>query len=58
MPTREHTVGLVFECIDVYYNRKRPHLILGYLSPEAFESRKLLSQVSGSWGQDYATGMS
>jgi len=40
MPTREHTKGLVFEYIDVYYNRKRLHSKLGYLSPEAFEAKK------------------
>lgn len=31
MPTREHTKGLVFEYIDVYYNRKRLHSKPGYL---------------------------
>ena len=30
----------VFELIEVYYNRKRLHSRLGYLSPEAFEAKK------------------
>jgi transposase InsO family protein len=29
----------VFEWIEVFYNRKRRHSSLGYLSPEAFEAR-------------------
>jgi transposase InsO family protein len=29
----------MFEYIDIYYNRKRLHSGLGYLSPEAFEQR-------------------
>jgi transposase InsO family protein len=44
MPTREHTKGLVFEYIDVYYNRKRLHSKLGYLCPETFEAKKAASQ--------------
>ncbi|WP_152976321.1 IS3 family transposase [Methyloglobulus morosus] len=31
----------VFEYIEVYYNRKRLHSKLGYLSPEAFEAKKV-----------------
>jgi putative transposase len=31
----------VFEYIEVYYNRKRLHSGLGYLSPEAFEAKKV-----------------
>jgi putative transposase len=31
----------VFEYIEVYYNRKRLHSKLGYLSPDAFEARKV-----------------
>jgi putative transposase len=31
----------VFEYIEVYYNRKRLHSKLGYLSPEAFETKKV-----------------
>lgn len=28
----------VFEYIEVFYNRKRRHSLLGYVSPEAFEA--------------------
>jgi transposase InsO family protein len=31
----------VFEYIEVYYNRKRLHSKLGYLSPDAFEAKKV-----------------
>jgi putative transposase len=31
----------VFEYIEVYYNRKQLHTKLGYLSPEAFETKKV-----------------
>ncbi|WP_268768287.1 IS3 family transposase [Methyloglobulus morosus] len=27
--------------VEVYYNRKRLHSKLGYLSPEAFEAKKV-----------------
>jgi transposase InsO family protein len=39
--TRAQAKAHVFEYIDVYYNRKRLHSKLGYLSPEAFEARKV-----------------
>jgi putative transposase len=32
--TREMARAQVFEYIEVYYNRKRLHSTLGYLSPE------------------------
>ena len=31
----------VFEYIEVHYNRKQLHSKLGYLSPEAFEAKKV-----------------
>ena len=37
--TRQAAKDHVFEYIEVYYNRKRLHSRLGYLSPEAFELR-------------------
>ena len=38
--TREAAKAQVFEYIEVYYNRKRLHSTLGYLSPETFEARQ------------------
>jgi transposase InsO family protein len=37
--TRQDAKKPVFEYIEIYYNRKRLHSSLGYLSPEAFEQR-------------------
>ncbi len=37
--TRQEAKNQVFEYIEIYYNRKRLHSGLGYLSPEAFEQR-------------------
>ena len=39
--TRETAKAQVFEYIEVYYNRKRLHSTIGYLSPEAFEARQV-----------------
>jgi transposase InsO family protein len=36
--TREEARQSIFEYIEVFYNRKRLHSSLGYLSPEAFEA--------------------
>lgn len=36
--TREQARGSIFEYIEVFYNRKRLHSSLGYLSPESFEA--------------------
>jgi transposase InsO family protein len=36
--TREQARASIFEYIEVFYNRKRLHSSLGYLSPEAFEA--------------------
>jgi len=38
--TRDAAKAHVFEYIEVYYNRKRLHSRLGYLSPETYEARK------------------
>jgi transposase InsO family protein len=37
--TRDQARQSIFEYIEVFYNRKRLHSSLGYLSPEAFEAR-------------------
>jgi putative transposase len=39
--TRLEAKRQVFEYIEVYYNRKRLHSKLGYLSPDAFEAKKV-----------------
>lgn len=36
--THEQARASIFEYIEVFYNRKRLHSALGYLSPEAFEA--------------------
>lgn len=39
--TRQAAKEQVFEYIEVYYNRRRLHSRLGYLSPEEFEARNV-----------------
>ena len=39
--TREDAKKQVFEYIDVYYNRKRLHSTLGYVSPVSFEEQQV-----------------
>jgi putative transposase len=51
--TRSDAKYQVFEYFEVYYNRKRLHSKLGYMSPEAFEAKKSLSIVSVKSGQDH-----
>ncbi|NOJ93310.1 IS3 family transposase [Corallococcus coralloides] len=42
-PTRESAKAALFDFIEVFYNRKRRHSTLGYVSPVEFE--KAASQV-------------
>ncbi len=44
--TREQARSAVFEWIEVWYNRKRRHSTLGYLSPEAFERKHQQEQAA------------
>ncbi len=50
--TRTQMRQAVFEYIDVDYNRTRRHSALGYLSPENFELKIVLSKVSTITGSD------
>ena len=36
---REQARAAVFEWIEVWYNRKRRHSALGYVSPEQYENQ-------------------
>ncbi len=38
--TRKEAKIAIFEYIEVFYNRKRKHSSLGYLSPFEFEKRR------------------
>ncbi|MEW6048272.1 MAG: IS3 family transposase, partial [Bacillota bacterium] len=38
-PTRQLLKTAVFEYIEAFYNRRRRHPALGYLSPDEFERR-------------------
>lgn len=38
LPTRDRARAVVFDYIEVFYNRQRRHSALGYLSPEQFEA--------------------
>lgn len=40
LPTRAHARRVIFEWIEVFYNRVRRHSSLGYLSPAEYERRR------------------
>jgi transposase InsO family protein len=39
-PSRQEARNAIFQYIEIFYNRKRMHSTLEYLSPEAFEARR------------------
>src|SRR3989338_7752239 len=41
--TREEAKARIFEYVEMYYNRKRAHSTLGYLSPFEYEKSFVLS---------------
>jgi len=41
-PTRDAARQALFEYIEVFYNRKRRHSSLGYMSPVHFEENRRL----------------
>jgi len=46
--TREEAKADIFEYIEVFYNRKRRHSSLGYLSPAEFEARQAAGMMSNA----------
>jgi putative transposase len=47
--TREEAKRSLFEYIEVFYNRRRLHSTLGYLSPVQYEESRKLPQVSAHY---------
>jgi transposase InsO family protein len=44
--TRHEARASLFDYIEVWYNRRRRHSSLGYLSPEAFEHQYLCDNIT------------
>jgi transposase InsO family protein len=44
--TREQAQAILFEYIEVFYNRKRRHSSLGYLSPWEYERAALPAKLA------------
>jgi hypothetical protein len=40
--TKEQAAAEIFEFIEIYYNRKRLHSALAYLSPLEYKSKKII----------------
>ena len=45
-PTIKSARGAIAEYIEVFYNRKRKHSTLGYLSPVEFENKSIIKNVA------------
>lgn len=43
--TREEARSVIFEYIEVFYNKKRLHSTLGYLSPQQYEMKTITNQT-------------
>jgi putative transposase len=46
--TREQARAVLFEWIEVFYNRQRLHSTLGYLTPQQYEEQRKLPQPSAN----------
>jgi putative transposase len=46
--TRKEAETVIFEYIEVFYNRKRKHSSLGYLSPVDYEKRGMVVESTMS----------
>lgn len=46
-PTREDAKADIFEYIEAFYNRKRLHSTLGYVSPQTYLQNWISSQHGG-----------
>jgi putative transposase len=47
-PTRRDLGSAVFEYVEAFYNRRRRHSTLGYLSPEEFEQQHITTTTRAS----------
>jgi transposase InsO family protein len=45
LPTRRQARRAIFEWIEVFYNRRRLHSALGYLSPAEYEASQRRRQA-------------
>lgn len=50
--TREKAKEEIFKYVEIFYNRKRKHSYLGYLSPNEFEKKNVSTNLSTKSLQD------